>query len=78
MADEIEELVVRDVEIGVANMDVSKDDGVTSTRVVVERVNVVDRKTGQDRHILLVHDPAAVPKVADGLRAAAERSAVAP
>jgi hypothetical protein len=78
MADEIEELFVRDVEIGIANMDVSTDDGVTSTRVVVERANVVDRKTGQDRHIVLVHDPAAVPTIADALRTAAERTAVAP
>jgi hypothetical protein len=78
MADEIEELFVRDVEIGIGNMDVSTDDGVTSTRVVVERANVADRKTGQDRHIVLIYDPAAVPTMADALRRAAERTAVAP
>jgi hypothetical protein len=78
MADENKELFVRDVEIGIANMDVSTDDGVTSTRVVVERANVTDRKTRQERHILLVHDPAAVPTIADALRTAADRIAVAP
>jgi hypothetical protein len=77
MADELEELFVRRVDIGVADMDVSTDDGVISTRVVVERASGTDRQSGRDRELLLIYGASEVPALADALRAAAERAATA-
>jgi hypothetical protein len=79
MADEIEELFVRQVDVGVADMDVSTEDGqVVSTQVVVERATVTERDSGQDQQLLLIYGAAEVPALADALRAAAERAMVRP
>ena len=74
MADKIEQLFVREVEVGVANLDISTDEGVTSTRAAVQRTTAHDRLTGQERELLLVDDPADVTAVADTLRKASERA----
>jgi hypothetical protein len=74
MADELEQLFVRQVDVGVADMDVSTDDGVVSTRVVVQRAKAADRRTGQDRELLLVYGAEEVPAVADALRRASDRA----
>jgi hypothetical protein len=71
---EIEQLFVRRVDIGVANMDVSADDGFLSTRVVVERVDAADRQTGEDRELLLIYGAQEVQAVASALREASERA----
>jgi hypothetical protein len=78
MSMEIEELFVRMVEVGVAEMDAATEEGVISTRVVVERATATDRRTGQDRELLLVYGAEEVPAVADALRTAADRAAVMP
>ena len=78
MADEVEELFVREVEIGVGNMDAATDDGVINAKVVVERARAADRKTGQDRELLLVYGAAEVAAVADALRNASERALAQP
>ena len=78
MADKIEELFVREVEVGVGNMDVSTDEGVTSTRVVVERAKAADRATGQERELLLVYGASEAPAIADAIRMAAERATTTP
>jgi hypothetical protein len=75
---ELEELFVRQVDVGVADMDVATDDGVVSTSVVVERATATDRESGQDRHLLLVYGANEVPALADALQAAAERAKVRP
>jgi hypothetical protein len=72
MAAELEELFVRQVDIGVADMDVSTEDEVVSTRVVVERATASDRRTGEDRDLLLVYGAAETAAVADALRRASE------
>jgi hypothetical protein len=74
MADEVEELFVREIEVGVANLDTSTDEGVISTRAVVQRTTAHDPRTGQKRELLLVYDPAAIAQVADALRTASERA----
>jgi hypothetical protein len=74
MAKEIEELFVREVEVGVVNLDISTDEGTTSTRVVAQRITAHDRTTGQERELLLVYDPADVATVGETLRKASERA----
>jgi hypothetical protein len=74
MDKEIEELFVREVEVGVATLDVSTDEGTTSTRAVVQRTNAYDCKTGEERELLLVYDAADVTAVAETLRKASERA----
>lgn len=74
MADELEELFVRQVDVGVADLDMSSDDGVISTRVVVERATATDRQTGRHRELLLVYGAEQVPAVADALHRAALRA----
>jgi hypothetical protein len=75
---EVEELFAHEVEVGVADMDVSTDDDVVSTQVVAERAKAVDRGTGQERELLLIYGAAEAPAVADAIRAAAERAAREP
>jgi hypothetical protein len=74
---DFEQLFVRQVDVGVANMDVATDEGVISTRVVVERVNAADRHTGEDRELLLIYGAEEVPAVADAMRQASERALTA-
>jgi hypothetical protein len=76
MNDEIEQLFVQEVEVSVANLDVSTDVGTISTRAVVQRTTAHDRTTGQRRQMLLVFDPAGVPRIADALRKGYERATV--
>jgi hypothetical protein len=78
MADKIDELLVREVEIGVANLDVDTDEGVVSTRAVVQRTRATDRDTGDDREVLLVYDADRVTVLADGLRKAHQRAVTQP
>jgi hypothetical protein len=75
MAHDLEELFVRDVEVGIATIDYSTDDGVVSDRAVTERITAFDRKSGEDRELLLVYGAGEVPTVADQLKLAAERAA---
>jgi hypothetical protein len=78
MADNTDELFVREVEIGVANLDVSTDEGVVSTRAVVQRTRGHDRDTGQERELILVYDADRITALADGLRKAYERAVTQP
>lgn len=78
MAVELEELFARQVDVGVATMDVPTDDGVVSTHVVVQQVSATDRKSGQERRLLLVFDPSGVIAMADVLRQAAEKAQAEP
>lgn len=78
MARDLEELFVHEVEVGVGNMDVSTEDGVVTTRVVVERAKAVDRGNGQERELLLIYGAGEAPAIADAIRAAAERAAREP
>lgn len=75
---EPEQLLVHEVEVGVADMDTATDDGVISTRVVVERAKAVDRRSGQEREVLLVYGADDAPAIADAIRMAAQRAATAP
>jgi hypothetical protein len=75
---EVEQLLVHEVEVGVANMDTATEDGVTSTRVVVERAKALDRGTGQEREVLLVYGADEAPAIADAIHKAALRAAAAP
>ncbi|MER7002349.1 hypothetical protein [Dactylosporangium sp. NPDC000555] len=68
----MEELFVRQVDIGVADMDISVDDQLTTTRVVVERATATDRRGGPDRELLLVYGAAETHAVAEALRHAAD------
>jgi hypothetical protein len=72
---EPEQLLVHEVEVGVADIDTPTEDGVISTRVVVERAKALDRGSGQAREVLLVYGAAEAPAIADALRKAAERAA---
>jgi hypothetical protein len=74
MAGEIEELLVREVEVGVANLEVCTDEGTTSTQAVVQRTTAHESSTGQERELLLVYDAADVTAVAEALRQASERA----
>jgi hypothetical protein len=74
MADELEELFVEQVSVGVADMDLATENDVISTRVVVQRTTASDAKTGEDRELLLVYGAEEVPAVADALHQAAERA----
>jgi hypothetical protein len=78
MADELEELFVEQVSVGVADMDLATDDDVISTRVVVQRTTASDAKTGGNRELLLVYGADEVPAVADALHKAAERATSEP
>jgi MOSC domain-containing protein YiiM len=68
----MEELFVRQVDIGVADMDISVDDQLTSARVVVERATATDRHGGPDRELLLVYGAEETRAVADALRRASD------
>jgi hypothetical protein len=74
MADELEELFVREVEVGIADMDLSTGDDVISTQVVVQHTTATERTTGRDRELLLVYGAAEVAALADALRKASERA----
>ena len=65
---------MQEIEVGVANLDRSTDDGVVSTRAVVQRTSATDPRTGQERQLLLVFDPGNIPQVADALGRASERA----
>ncbi|MEV7014007.1 hypothetical protein [Streptosporangium sp. NPDC051022] len=73
MATELEELFARKVDIGVATMGASTGDGAVSAQVVVQRVAAIDRRTGQERHLLLVYEPDGVTAMVDVLRQAVEK-----
>ncbi|GAA3450353.1 hypothetical protein [Dactylosporangium matsuzakiense] len=60
----MEALFVRQVNIGVADMDIAVDDRFTTTRVVVERAVITDHQGRKSRELLLVY-------CADGTRARA-------
>jgi MOSC domain-containing protein YiiM len=72
----MEELFVRQVDIGVADMDISVDDQLTTTRVVIERATATDRHGGPDRELLLVYGAAETRAVADALHRASEMALV--
>ncbi|MGC9668873.1 hypothetical protein ACNTMW_20230 [Planosporangium sp. 12N6] len=74
MADELQELFVRQVDVGIADMAVTTDDGVVTTQVVVERATAAERETGNERQLLLVYGAAEVPALADALKAAARQA----
>jgi len=74
MDDNFEELFVREVEVGVANLDMATDEGTISTPAVVQRTVAHDHETGEERTLLLVYDAADVVSVADMLRKASERA----
>jgi hypothetical protein len=74
MAEQLEKLLVREVEVGVANLDTATDEGVISTRAVVQRTTGYQPETGQERDLLLVYDPGNIPEVAEALRQASERA----
>jgi hypothetical protein len=73
MDPDLEKLFVRRVDIGVANMDVSTEDGVVNARVVVQHINGTNDE-GNDREVVLVYEPARLPDLADALRKAAEQA----
>jgi hypothetical protein len=75
---EVEELLVHEVDVGVANMDFSTGDGVVSAQVVVERAKGRESSSGEEREVLLVYGADAAPALADAIRNAADRAATAP
>ena len=77
VAKEFEELFVREVETGIGTMDVSTDDGVTSERVVTQRITGIDTRSAEERELLLIHGASDALTVAEQLRSAAERAAAA-
>ena len=78
MADDLEELFVEQVSVGVADMDLATEDDVISTKVVVQRATAADAKTGANRELLLVYGAEEVPAVADAMQKAAERATAEP
>jgi hypothetical protein len=74
MAEDVEELFVEQVSVGIAEMDLATDEDVISTRVVVQRATAADAKTGENRELLLVYGAEEVPAVADAMSKAAERA----
>ncbi|MCW2879468.1 MAG: hypothetical protein JWQ95_3568 [Sphaerisporangium sp.] len=78
MAVDLEELFAREVDIGVATLDVPAEDGTISARVVVQEVAAVDRDTGQERRVMLVFEPKGVLAMADALHQAAEKATSEP
>ncbi|WP_238019531.1 hypothetical protein KZZ52_54655 [Dactylosporangium sp. AC04546] len=68
----MEELFVRQVDIGIADMDIAVDDQLTTTRVVIERATATDRKGGAERDLLLVYGAAETKAVAEALHRASE------
>jgi MOSC domain-containing protein YiiM len=68
----MEELFVRQVDIGVADMDIAVGDQLTTTRVVVERATATDRHGGPDRELLLVYGAEETKAVAEALQRASE------
>ncbi|GAA3203031.1 hypothetical protein ACFO1B_07375 [Dactylosporangium siamense] len=68
----MEELFVRQVDIGVAEMDVADGDQLSTTRVVVEHATATDGRGGPDRQLLLVYGAEETPAVAEALLRAAE------
>ena len=72
MAVELEELFVRQVDVGVADLDFANDEEVGTARVVVERATASDRRTGEERQLLLVYGAEETKAVAEALRRASE------
>ena len=75
MAEEYEELLVTDVEIGIGTVDFpadGDDEGGSEEDVVIEQITASDARTGEKRNIMLVYGVDGVPAMADALRAAAE------
>jgi MOSC domain-containing protein YiiM len=68
----MEELFVRQVDIGVAEMDIAVEDQVTTARVVVERATATDRHGGAERELLLVYGAEETKAVAEALERASE------
>lgn len=58
----MEELFVRQVDIGVAEMDVAVGDQLSTTRVVVEHATATDGRGGPDRQLLLVYGAEETPR----------------
>jgi len=77
MEKELEKLFVREVEVGVASLDMSTDEGVVSTRAVVQRTFAHDPENGQERELLLVYEPTSIAPIADALRTASGRATAA-
>ncbi|WP_432979398.1 hypothetical protein [Dactylosporangium sp. CA-233914] len=71
----MEELLVRQVDIGVADMDISVDDQLTTTRVVVERAIATDRHGTRERDLLLIYGAAETRALAEALNRAADLAA---
>lgn len=74
MAEEVEELFVRRVDVGVADVDLATEDEVISVRAVVQRAIAQDPRSGDERNLLLVYDPANITEIVEALRAASERA----
>ena len=74
MADNVEELFVHRVDVGVADVDLVTDDEVINLRAVVQWSVARDPKSGQERRVLMVYNPANVTAIIDALRAASERA----
>jgi chemotaxis protein CheY-P-specific phosphatase CheC len=74
MAVHLEKLFARQVDIGIATVDMPAEDGAISARVVVQEVAAVDQNTGEERRLLLVYEPKGVIAMADVLRQAAEKA----
>jgi hypothetical protein len=72
MADQVEELLVRTVEVGVVNVDVATEDEVTNMCTVVQRAVAHDARSGHVRRLLLVYHPASITAVAEAMRTASE------
>ena len=70
----LEKLFVTEIEVGVANLDRSPDEGDISTHAVCPADHPQEPGTGQARQLLLVYDSANIPQVADALRRASERA----
>ncbi|MFF5205574.1 hypothetical protein [Streptosporangium sp. NPDC000396] len=74
MSVDLEELFVSQVDVGIATMDVPTEDGVISAHMVVQQVTATDRRTGQERQLMLIFSSRGVVTMADALREAAEKA----
>lgn len=72
-----EKFLVRRVDIGIGNLDISTEDLDIHTQVVVQDVTAID-ENGQERRFILLYDPERVAPMADTLREAAERAGETP
>jgi hypothetical protein len=70
----MEELFVRHVDIGVAEMDIADGNDLTTTRVVVERATAANPKGGPDRELLLVYGAAQTKALAEALHRASDQA----